>query len=53
MGTLEAHDFGKHGITVNAYAPGIVDTRLSGCFFCLGTSGWGSNPLHQAGSLDP
>jgi len=23
-----AHEFGKHGITVNAYAPGMTDTRM-------------------------
>jgi NAD(P)-dependent dehydrogenase (short-subunit alcohol dehydrogenase family) len=39
MGPLEAHEFGKHGITVNAYAPGIIDTRLSQRFFYLSTSG--------------
>ncbi|KAI0001175.1 hypothetical protein BJV77DRAFT_938693 [Russula vinacea] len=24
-----AHEFGKHGITVNAYAPGMTDTQMS------------------------
>ena len=28
-GSLEAHEFGKHGITVNAYAPGMTDTQMS------------------------
>lgn len=28
-----AHEYGQYGITVNAYAPGVIDTRLSQ--FCL------------------
>jgi NAD(P)-dependent dehydrogenase (short-subunit alcohol dehydrogenase family) len=26
---LEASDFGKYSITVNAYAPGVINTRMS------------------------
>ena len=26
---LEASEFGKYGITVNAYAPGVIHTRMS------------------------
>ncbi|KAI9457467.1 hypothetical protein BJY52DRAFT_1150338 [Lactarius psammicola] len=32
-GTLT--EFGEHGITVNAYSPGVVDTRLSQSFLLL------------------
>ena len=27
--SLAACDFGKYGITVNAYAPGMINTRMS------------------------
>jgi NAD(P)-dependent dehydrogenase (short-subunit alcohol dehydrogenase family) len=34
-GSLEAHEFGKHNITVNAYAPGMTDTQMSQSFLLL------------------
>ncbi|KAF8483547.1 hypothetical protein DFH94DRAFT_626191 [Russula ochroleuca] len=30
-----AHEFGKHNITVNAYAPGMTDTQMSQSFLLL------------------
>lgn len=36
--TFTAREFGKHNITVNAYAPGGIDTRMSQSFLYLSTS---------------
>lgn len=39
-----AHEFGKHGITVNAYSPGAVETRLLDQMRSLDILGTGPGP---------
>ena len=34
-GSFTAQEFGLHGITVNAYSPGIMDTPMSQLFLLL------------------
>jgi len=39
-----AQEFGKHGITVNAYAPGLIDTRMIDELGAITGSRSGANP---------
>jgi NAD(P)-dependent dehydrogenase (short-subunit alcohol dehydrogenase family) len=32
QGSFTAQEFGEHGITVNAYSPGLIDTPMSQFF---------------------
>ena len=38
MTQCAALDYGKYGITVNSYAPGVIETPLSKCLYVLASS---------------
>ncbi|KAI9434587.1 NAD-P-binding protein [Lactarius indigo] len=50
---IRAQEFGEHGITVNAYAPGVVDTRLIDPMRATDSSGTGPQALDAVVASTP